>query len=84
MKNKSIDLRNHLFEALERLQDDELTTEQLQREIERSQAITQVAHGIIGLAKVEVLYYRTMMRAGNAVDTPQPFFPPLPQGGGEQ
>lgn len=47
MKNTIGDLNNYLFETLERLQDDELTDEQLHREILRSQAVTSVAETVI-------------------------------------
>lgn len=47
MKNTLSDLNNYLFEALERLQDDELSQEELQREILRSQAVTSVAETVI-------------------------------------
>ena len=47
MKNTLSDLNNYLFEALERLQDDSLTDEQLQREISRSKAVTTVAETVI-------------------------------------
>lgn len=33
MKNTIVDLNNYLFEAIERLNDDELTDEQLEKEI---------------------------------------------------
>lgn len=39
-------LNNHLFEQLERLNDDELTEEQLNKEIQRSKAMTDVASRI--------------------------------------
>ena len=47
MKNKLTDLNNHLFEALERLNDDDLTGEELDKEIKRSEAISKVAKNII-------------------------------------
>lgn len=50
-KNSLLDLRNHLFEALERLKDDDREASQ---EIERAKAISQVAQVIIESAKVEV------------------------------
>lgn len=46
-RNKLIDLNNHLFEQLERLNDDELKGEELEQEIQRSRAITSVASQII-------------------------------------
>lgn len=49
MKNKIDDLRNHLFAALEALADEEKPME-----IERAQAIADVAQTIINSAKVEV------------------------------
>lgn len=47
MKNTLTDLNNYLFESLERLIDDDLSEEQLQKEITRSEAITSVAETII-------------------------------------
>lgn len=47
MKNNLIDLNNHLFEQMERLNDDELTDDQLHKEIERSKAMTNIATKII-------------------------------------
>lgn len=47
MKNTLTDLNNYLFESLERLTDDDMTEEQLQREIIRSEAVTSVAETII-------------------------------------
>ena len=46
-KNKLTDLNDHLFMAMERLGDEELTDEQLTQEIERSKALTTVAGKII-------------------------------------
>ena len=47
MKNNLVDLNNHLFEQMERLNDDELTEEELSREISRTKAMTDVASRII-------------------------------------
>lgn len=47
MKNTLTDLNNYLFESIERLNDDELTDEQLEREIKRSEAVQKVAKTII-------------------------------------
>lgn len=53
-KNKMNDLRDHLFAQLERLSDDDLTPEQLEQELKKSEAIKEVASQIINSAKVEV------------------------------
>ncbi len=75
MRNKSINLRNHLFEALERLQNDELTPEELQQEIQRSQAVSDVANSIINLAKAEIAFHRATASLGKTTEQ-QPFFQP--------
>ena len=52
MKNKLVDLNNHLFEQLERLNDTDMKGEKLSTEIERSKAMTSVAAAIISNAKL--------------------------------
>lgn len=47
MKNKLMDLNNHLFAQLERLSDEDLTPEQIEIEAKRTDAIVAVADQII-------------------------------------
>lgn len=47
MKNTLTDLNNYLFEQLERLNDDELTDEELDRELKKAETVTKVAGMII-------------------------------------
>lgn len=51
-KNKLSDLNDHLFMTLERLGDEDLSNEELEKEIERSKAISTVAGKIIDNARV--------------------------------
>ncbi|MCO5285189.1 MAG: hypothetical protein M9898_02105 [Chitinophagaceae bacterium] len=54
MKNKLSDLNNHLFAQLERLGDENLTGEDLIREIDRAKAMSGVATQIVNGTKVVV------------------------------
>lgn len=47
MKNALTDLNNYLFEQLERLNDDELTDDQLDRELKKADAVVKVSEKII-------------------------------------
>ena len=52
MKNKLINLNNHLFEQLERLSDEDIKGDKLAEEINRAKAISQVAGQIVGNARL--------------------------------
>lgn len=54
MKNKITDLNNHLFAQLERLGDEDLTGEQLDREIKRTEAIVAVSEQLVRSATVSL------------------------------
>ena len=47
MKNTLADLNNYLFEAIERINDDNLDDAQLEKEIKRSEAVQKIAKTII-------------------------------------
>lgn len=47
MKNTLADLNNYLFEAIERINDDSLDDEQLDREIKRGEAVQKIAKTVI-------------------------------------
>ncbi|WP_202814887.1 hypothetical protein [Aureimonas sp. N4] len=53
MKNRLSDLNDHLFAQLERLSDEDLTAEQVEREVERAKAIAGVSSQIIGAAALQ-------------------------------
>lgn len=52
MRNKLIDLNDHLFEQLERLNDEDLTAEQITQEVARTDAMVNVSEQIINNASV--------------------------------
>ena len=58
MKNTLQDLNNHLFEQLERLNDEDLTAEQLDRELRRADGMAKIATQIIGNGE---LAFKTMV-----------------------
>ena len=47
MKNKLTDLNNHLFAELERLSDEDMTDEQLDKELKRAEAIGKISAQVI-------------------------------------
>jgi hypothetical protein len=66
MKNKLSDLNNHLFMALERLNDEELTDEQLTKEAERARVIAGLATQIINGANLNLQAAKFIADVGNA------------------
>lgn len=63
-KNKISDLNNHLFAQLERLNNDDISCDQLQLEINRSKAISEVADMIIESSKVTIEAMKIMEKGG--------------------
>jgi len=64
MKNKLTDLNNYLFEQLERLNDDELTGEELEIQLKKTKAVTEVSQNIINNAKQVLDSCKFMENAG--------------------
>lgn len=54
MKNKLSDLTNHLFAQLERLGDEDLSVEDIEKETSRSEAIVSVADRITKNADIQL------------------------------
>lgn len=61
-KNKLSDLRDHLFSALERIDDDQLTSDQLESEIKKANAVANLSSMIIQSAKIEVDFIKVTGR----------------------
>lgn len=78
MKNRMSDLNNHLFAALERLSDEDLSDEQISTEAKRADAIVSVADKIIGNATLQLNAAKLWAEHGSVI------LPMLPKiGGGE-
>ena len=75
MKNTLTDLNNYLFETLERLTDDDLTEEQMSKEITRSQAITAVATTVIQNGELALKTIKHLNDYG--IETPIKTLPPM-------
>jgi len=54
MKNKLIDLNNYLFEQIEKLNDDDLTQEQLSQQISKAETISKISKTIIETAQLQL------------------------------
>lgn len=67
MKNRLVDLNNHLFAQLERLSEEEITIESLNHEVQRTQAIASMAGQIIDNAKLMLAAQRTLEEYGNTL-----------------
>ncbi len=77
MKNTLADLNNHLFEQLERLNDEELTDETLEKELKRADGMTRIATQIIQNGE---LAFKTMVHMdeyGYGVDKSKRTVPPM-------
>lgn len=79
MKNTLADLNDYLFETLERLLDDDMTEEQMQREITRSQAVTSVAETVIHNGELALKTMRHMNEMGYGVGERDGSLAPVPK-----
>lgn len=68
MKNKLSDLNNHLFAEIERLSDEDLTTEQIEIECKRAQAIVNVSDQIVGAAELNLKAVKLLAENGGWVE----------------
>jgi ribosomal protein L17 len=73
MKNKLTDLNNHLFAQLERLANEDLTSEQIADEVKRAEAIVSIADQITENAKTQLVAARLFAEHGPQI------LPHLPQ-----
>ena len=71
MKNTLGDLNNYLFESLERLMDDDLSGEELDREIQRSRAVTGVAEALIHSGELSIKAAKYKTEYGKSAEVPK-------------
>lgn len=76
MKNRLSDLNNHLFAQLERLSAEDISPEQIEQEVKRTEAIVSVAEKITGNAELQLRAARLFAEHGATV------LPMLPKVGG--
>ena len=72
MKNKLTDLNNHLFAQLERLGDEDLTAEQIDKEAKRADAIVDISEQIIRTASLHLKAATLLADNGHRFDNALP------------
>lgn len=79
MNNDLIALNNYLFATLERLDNDELSAEEMQAELARADAVTSVAETIIhtGELALKALKHSEEYNIGNRADNDKRQMPPM-------
>lgn len=68
MKNKISDLRDHMFAQLERLGDESIKKEDLEKEIRRAKAISDIGKVIVESAKTELLHAKLTRKNEKSAD----------------
>jgi len=69
--NKLSDLNNYLFEMIERVNDDNQSKEELEKEIARAQAISGIADKIIKNASIQLDACKLAYEAGVDITVPK-------------
>lgn len=83
MKNKLTDLNNHLFAQLERLSDEDLSAEDLEREISRTDAIVDVFDTIVRNAGLQLKAAKLYAEHGAYIEARLPAIGAKPKPGGD-
>ena len=72
MKNTLSDLNNYLFEAIERINDDDLSDEELDKEIKRSESVNKIAKTIIDNGNLALQAKKHLDEYGRGEDVEMP------------
>jgi hypothetical protein len=67
-RNKISDLRDHLFAALERIDNDDLNADEIRSEVSKAKAIAQIGSVLINSAKIELDYIKATGKIDTASD----------------
>lgn len=67
MKNRLGDLNNHLFAQLERLSDEEISDEEIAREVQRADAMVKISDQIINGASTQLKAARLFADHGEQI-----------------
>lgn len=78
MKNRLSDLNNHLFAQLERLTDEDLSEDDVEREVKRAEAIVDISDKVLRIADTGLKAAKLYAEHGDQV------LPHLPQIGNNQ
>lgn len=84
MKNKLVDLNNHLFAQLERLGDEQLSPEQIEQEAKRTDAIVAVSEQLIRNADLAVKAAKLIADHGDRFRPMLPMLEAKAEGGPEK
>lgn len=68
MKNSIDDLNNHLFAQLERLGDEELTAEGIEKECKRAKSISDVASKLLDSASISLRHATLVGEYGSSLN----------------
>lgn len=84
MKNRLLDLNNHLFSQLERLTEEGISAEQIEQEVKRADAIVAVSEQIIRNADLSLKAVALIANHGDRFASSLPMIsPPEPGEGGQ-
>ena len=64
MKNKPVDMANHVTAAMERLSDESLSPEQIAAEVQRSKAVTSLGMTYVAIGRLEIDAFEAAQNAG--------------------
>ncbi|MBN9293767.1 MAG: hypothetical protein J0G96_07300 [Flavobacteriia bacterium] len=64
-RNKIEDLRDHLFAAIERLSDEDISGDKLQEELKKAKAISELSSAIVDTARAEIEFLEAVGATGS-------------------